>query len=79
MSQIKSTQTTVSVVNASPSWLPAVGTIADLSLNTLKSQAPIVDGAPTSANVVLPWCGMTYAQTYGGLGSIVIYGGGHTD
>lgn len=79
MSQIKSTQTTVSVVNASPSWLPAVGTIADLSLNTLKSQAPIVDGAPTSANVVLPWCGMTYAQTYGSLGSIVIYGGGHTD
>jgi hypothetical protein len=63
-----------------PDWLPPRGEIADVSLNTLNSQAPIIDGKQTNPSGVMDaWCGMTYAESLGELGSIVIHGGGHAD
>jgi hypothetical protein len=65
---------------ALPDWLPPRGEIADISLNTLHSQAPILGGTQTNPSGVMDaWCGMTYAESLGAMGSMVLYGGGHAD
>lgn len=62
------------------SWVPTVGNLASVSLNTLNSQAPTLGGSQTNpAGVMDAWCGMTYAATLGANGSLVLHGGGHDD
>ena len=59
-----------------PDWLPAIGSIADVGLNTIQG----VSGGDTSAVALFTaWNGDAYATEYGKYGSIIYHGGGHGD
>lgn len=62
-----------SVLPRSPSWLPAVGTVEDLTTNTVNSAAGY------SSNMWKAWSGVAWAPWWGTYGSIIASGGGHTD
>lgn len=62
--------------NSLPDWVPPVGAIADVSLNTIndvRGSDPNVDYAMAA------WSGMAYSPEYGEMGSFLWQGGGHTD
>lgn len=61
---------------AYPSWRPAEGTIADVSLNTLES---VCAPDATADKALQAYCGVAYAPWLGAYGSIIITGGGHSD
>lgn len=59
-----------------PTWVPPVGSIADVALNTMYD----VRGTGTkTAGVLDDWCGIAYAPEYGEYGSLIGHGGGHSD
>ena len=65
-----------------PSWVPAAGTLGNISLNTISSVYDInnadtfLRGSPAILNA---WCSTCYAKDYGTYGSILAFGGGHQD
>lgn len=61
-----------------PSWVPPVGVIRDVSLNTLSSQRGTDDAGWTRA-IFNAWSGMAVVEQYGDLGSVIATGGGHGD
>jgi hypothetical protein len=59
-----------------PPWVPAPGTVADISLNTLFD----VKGTITnSIAITRTWSGVAYAPWWGAYGTLVGGGGGHSD
>ena len=56
-----------------PAWLTPVGTVADLSLNTVD------EGAGRRVSFWKAWSGVGWAPWWGRLGSVIIAGGGHVD
>jgi hypothetical protein len=60
-------------INPLPSWLAPVGTVADLSLNTVDQ------AAGRRVNFWKAWSGVGWAPWWGRLGSVIIAGGGHGD
>lgn len=58
-----------------PAWLPAIGTVADISLNTLSS----VQGASNASAIWSAWSGGAWAPWWGDLGSMAFEGGGHSN
>lgn len=73
-----------------PSWLPAVGQVGAISLNTLSSQDPCparncsFSGGPSLggpgegvAAVIDDWNGGAFAPAYSQYGGLVVHGGGH--
>lgn len=60
-----------------PSWLPAEGQFADISLNTLLSARPT--GWPTTegAGPFANWSGGVWAPDFGSMGGYVVHGSGH--
>lgn len=59
-------------------WLPAPGSIVNVSLNTLASQAPEVPRYPLRS-IYDAWSGITYFPWWGTYGTFVATGGGHGD
>ncbi|MCL2344960.1 MAG: hypothetical protein FWC58_03790 [Desulfobulbus sp.] len=60
-----------------PDWVPAIGEIVDVSLNTLW------DVRSTEANAAMQqqvdaWAGASFAKTHGEAGSLIFHTGGHT-
>lgn len=74
-------------IGALPSWVPAPGNIAVISLNTLQSVDPcpgFATGSPCPhsgqegiAGVLDDWTGAAYARAYSALGAVLFHGGGH--
>ena len=59
-----------------PDWVPAIGEIADISLNTISD----VRGTDTKYHVgqqIDAWAGAAYAENYGDVGSLIFHTGGH--
>lgn len=65
------------VVPAVADWIPAAGTFANISTNTLYDVRP--SGWPTSdiAGPFANWAGGVYAQDFSSLGAYVMHGSGH--
>lgn len=62
--------------NYLPAWVPPVGAISDVALNTMYD----VRGTGThTAGYLDDWCGIAYAPEYGEYGSLIGHGGGHSD
>lgn len=61
-----------------PSWLPAVGQIANVSLNTIVSVATGAD-ADKADRLYIAWSGIAHAPWWGKLGKFSASGGGHSD
>lgn len=59
-----------------PAWVPAVGTIEDVSLNTIND---VADGDDLNqvASVLFAWSGLAYCPDYGARGSLLMFGAGH--
>ena len=75
-------------IQASSSWVPLPGNVAAVSLNTPNSVNPYPSVPGTYANsgtfgsqerVFSSWSGGVLAPSYGTLGSVVHWGGGHGD
>jgi hypothetical protein len=67
-----------------PSFVPAVGTIANISLNRMADVNPCPSNACSYSGVskqssVFNDTGVVYAPKMGSLGSIIVTGGGHND
>lgn len=61
-----------------PSWVPAIGTIADISLNTLQSARGTIPDNDVK-QFTRTWSGVAYARSWGVYGRLVGGGGGHGD
>jgi hypothetical protein len=61
-----------------PAWLPSLGTVADISLNTPLAAAG-VPYATTMAGFARSWGGMAFAPWWGKYGRAVTGAGGHGD
>lgn len=61
-----------------PSWVPAVGTIADVSTNNLEDVRGADDLNQTRA-IMSAWSGAAYVEGWGRYGSMIFTGGGHGD
>lgn len=62
-----------------PPWVPAPGTIADVSLNTLRSTAMEITNRYHLLEVYDSWSGITYFPWWGRYGTFVATGGGHSN
>lgn len=58
-----------------PSWVPAVGTIADVSLNTMSA---VKGSDPDPSHQYNYWAGCAYARDYGDKGTLIFNTGGHS-
>ena len=58
-----------------PPWVPALGTVADVSTNVLVD----VRGSSAAAGLFSGWSGISYAPLLGDMGSFICMGGGHGD
>jgi len=58
-----------------PRWVPAVGVVADVSLNTMFD---VRGSDPDSSMQYNYWSGTAYAKEYGENGSLIFNAGGHT-
>ena len=58
-----------------PSWVPAVGVVADISLNTM---ADVRGSDPDPSMQYNYWAGCAYAKDYGEKGTLIFNAGGHT-
>ena len=61
-----------------PGWLPPLGGIADVSLNTLESVRDSDDLSQTRA-IMSAWSGCAFIAEWGVAGSLIFTGGGHDD
>lgn len=64
-----------------PSWVPAVGQRANVSLNTVSDVYPSITlrGSTRFSAILNSWVGTAFAPTLGAKGSIIFSGGGHGD
>ncbi len=82
MARLSSAPTAV-VVTDSPSWLPAPGQFASVSLANATSVDPCPDqrcrysGTEGFASLWTVWNGGVYASALGAMGSMLFFGGGH--
>lgn len=58
-----------------PSWVPAVGTIDDVSLNTMSA---VRGSDPDPSHQYNYWAGCAYAKGYGDKGTLIFNTGGHS-
>lgn len=59
-----------------PDWLPAAGTIADVTTNTIND---VKGGDSFTESIFVAWSGCAWAPWWGEYGSLIFSGGGHGD
>ena len=68
---------TPDVYSELPDWVPGVGQIVDISLNTMNDVRG-TDNHWQLEQQFIAWAGSAYAENYGEVGSLIFHTGGHT-